>query len=303
MANLTQRLSDEEVMTIIEKRILQGAKEVGIDVILVGLSLAFTFCYGIMLIQHQNHSYRMTLGDEVEDMLVLISEVKRQVPSITAVSSGAIASDYKRLRVENVCPRIKSGGMRWRWRKKRALGGGRLFWLGLQMNFKPREVLWCRWKSAEQGAYMLNTDGSVQQNGSGYGGTIRDGLGNVVRAYAGCFRQGTSPYIEIQAIAVGLKQAQEMGIENLEVNSDSLGAINILKGKACRYSKTVTVEADLKTSLGVIDTHLLNGRFPHYGVVKAKLPYDKCVTEEACRYSETVIVEVDLKTGLGRNQA
>ncbi|KAF9590890.1 hypothetical protein IFM89_000146 [Coptis chinensis] len=58
--------------------------------------------------------------------------------------------------------------------------------LGLQMNFKPEEVLWCRWKLAEQGAYMLNTDGSVQQDGSGYGGTIRDGLGNVVRVYAGC---------------------------------------------------------------------------------------------------------------------
>ncbi|KAF9602298.1 hypothetical protein IFM89_026415 [Coptis chinensis] len=53
--------------------------------------------------------------------------------------------------------------------------------LGLQMNFKPQEVLWCRWKSAEQVAYMLNTDGSVQQNRSGYGGTIRDSLGNVVR--------------------------------------------------------------------------------------------------------------------------
>ncbi|KAF9599570.1 hypothetical protein IFM89_039386 [Coptis chinensis] len=98
------------------------------------------------------------------------------------------------------------------------------------MKFKPQEVLCCRWKSAEQGAYMLNTDGSVQQNGTGYGGTIRDGLGNVVHAYAGCSTRNSVIHQEIEAIVVGLKQAQEMGIENLEVNSDSLGAINILKG-------------------------------------------------------------------------
>ncbi|KAF9603377.1 hypothetical protein IFM89_035622 [Coptis chinensis] len=43
--------------------------------------------------------------------------------------------------------------------------------LGQDMIFKPREVL-LQNRSREQGAYMLNTDGSVQQNGSGYGGAI-----------------------------------------------------------------------------------------------------------------------------------
>ncbi|KAF9600947.1 hypothetical protein IFM89_014074 [Coptis chinensis] len=102
--------------------------------------------------------------------------------------------------------------------------------LGLQINFKPQEVHWCKWKPAEQEAFMLNTDGSVQENGNGYGGTIHDGLGFVVRAYAGCSSKNSIIYQEIQAIAVGLKQPQELGIENLEVNSDSLGAINILNG-------------------------------------------------------------------------
>ncbi|KAF9600943.1 hypothetical protein IFM89_014070 [Coptis chinensis] len=37
--------------------------------------------------------------------------------------------------------------------------------LGLQINFKPQEVHWCKWKPAEQEAFMLNTDGSVQENG------------------------------------------------------------------------------------------------------------------------------------------
>jgi diphthine-ammonia ligase len=44
----------------------------------------------------------MTPGDEVEDLNALLHEVKRQIPSINAVSSGAIASDYQRMRVESV---------------------------------------------------------------------------------------------------------------------------------------------------------------------------------------------------------
>ncbi|KAJ6423616.1 hypothetical protein OIU84_024565 [Salix udensis] len=56
--------------------------------------------------RHQTLNYKTTPGDEVEDMFVLLNEVKRQIPSITAVSSGAIASDYQRLRVESVCSRF-----------------------------------------------------------------------------------------------------------------------------------------------------------------------------------------------------
>ncbi|GFP82963.1 diphthine--ammonia ligase [Phtheirospermum japonicum] len=47
-------------------------------------------------------NYNVTPGDEVEDMLILLKEVKRKIPSVSAVSSGAIASDYQRLRVESI---------------------------------------------------------------------------------------------------------------------------------------------------------------------------------------------------------
>ncbi|KAB1670234.1 hypothetical protein ES319_1Z187700v1 [Gossypium barbadense] len=49
---------------------------------------------------HKASPLNETPGDEVEDMFILLNEVKKQIPSITAVSSGAIASDYQRLRVE-----------------------------------------------------------------------------------------------------------------------------------------------------------------------------------------------------------
>ncbi|OEL18357.1 Diphthine--ammonia ligase [Dichanthelium oligosanthes] len=60
-------------------------------------------------------------GDEVEDMFALLSEVKRQIPSISAVSSGAIASDYQRLRVESVCSRLGLVSLAYLWKQDQTL--------------------------------------------------------------------------------------------------------------------------------------------------------------------------------------
>ena len=46
--------------------------------------------------------YDTTAGDEVEDLLALLMYAKQQMPQLQAVSCGAIASDYQRLRVEHV---------------------------------------------------------------------------------------------------------------------------------------------------------------------------------------------------------
>ncbi|KAL1211604.1 hypothetical protein V5N11_023609 [Cardamine amara subsp. amara] len=71
--------------------------------------------------RHQKLSYQMTPDDEVEDMFVLLSEVKRQIPSITAVSSGAIASDYQRLRVESICSRLGLVSLAFLWKQDQTL--------------------------------------------------------------------------------------------------------------------------------------------------------------------------------------
>ncbi|KAL0370927.1 UNVERIFIED_CONTAM: Diphthine--ammonia ligase [Sesamum angustifolium] len=65
--------------------------------------VSYAQCMGIPLFRrriqgstrHHSLSYNMTPGDEVEDMFILLKEVKRQIPSVSAVSSGAIASDYQ----------------------------------------------------------------------------------------------------------------------------------------------------------------------------------------------------------------
>lgn len=61
------------------------------------------------------------MGDEVEDMFIMLKEVKRKIPSITAVSSGAIASDYQRLRVESVCSRLGLVSFAYLWKEDQSL--------------------------------------------------------------------------------------------------------------------------------------------------------------------------------------
>ncbi|MBA0618806.1 hypothetical protein Godav_028097 [Gossypium davidsonii] len=70
---------------------------------------------------HHKLSYQRTPGDEVEDMFILLNEVKKQIPSITAVSSGAIASDYQRLRVESVCSRLGLVSLAYLWKQDQSL--------------------------------------------------------------------------------------------------------------------------------------------------------------------------------------
>eukprot|EP00884_Botryococcus_braunii_P013385 jgi/Botrbrau1/22047/Bobra.0024s0058.1 len=48
--------------------------------------------------------YESTEGDEVEDLMQLLAFARSQIPDLQAVSTGAIASDYQRLRVEHVRP-------------------------------------------------------------------------------------------------------------------------------------------------------------------------------------------------------
>lgn len=91
--------------------------------------VSYAECMGLPLFRrrihgstrHQKLSYRMTPGDEVEDMYILLNEVKTQIPSVTAVSSGAIASDYQRLRVESVCSRLGLVSLAYLWKQDQSL--------------------------------------------------------------------------------------------------------------------------------------------------------------------------------------
>ncbi|KAJ7556728.1 hypothetical protein O6H91_05G095500 [Diphasiastrum complanatum] len=89
---------------------------------------AYAECMGLPLFRKrilgkasvQEMRYSETQGDEVEDLEVLLRTVKRHYPSIDAVSSGAIASDYQRLRVENVCSRLGLVSLAYLWKQEQS---------------------------------------------------------------------------------------------------------------------------------------------------------------------------------------
>lgn len=53
--------------------------------------------------------------DEVEDLFLLLKEVKEQYPEVQAVASGAIFSNYQRLRVESICQRLGLISLAYLW--------------------------------------------------------------------------------------------------------------------------------------------------------------------------------------------
>ncbi|GLC43297.1 hypothetical protein PLESTF_000414800 [Pleodorina starrii] len=90
---------------------------------------AYAACMGIPLFRKrisgtssvQDLGYSPTEGDEVEDLYQLLAYVKENVPGVQAVASGAIASDYQRLRVENVCSRLNLVSLAYLWHQPQRL--------------------------------------------------------------------------------------------------------------------------------------------------------------------------------------
>ena len=65
-------------------------------------------------------AYAVCEGDEVEDLLRLLAYIKRDFPGLGGVASGAIASDYQRLRVESVCGRLGLASLAYLWHAPQA---------------------------------------------------------------------------------------------------------------------------------------------------------------------------------------
>jgi len=55
--------------------------------------------------------------DEVEDLFRLLEDIKRKYPSVNAVCSGAVLSNYQRTRVENVCERLGLTSLAMLWNR------------------------------------------------------------------------------------------------------------------------------------------------------------------------------------------
>ena len=62
-------------------------------------------------------NYTETEDDEIEELYTLLSNVKKDIPDLEAVSVGAILSSYQRTRVENVCNRLDLTVLSYLWQR------------------------------------------------------------------------------------------------------------------------------------------------------------------------------------------
>jgi len=93
-----------------------------------GLVDAYAACTGLPLFRLQfagqsacrELQYARTEGDEVEDLFRLLAFVQARVPGLGGVASGAIASDYQRTRVEDVCGRLGLVSLAYLWHRPQA---------------------------------------------------------------------------------------------------------------------------------------------------------------------------------------
>lgn len=53
-----------------------------------------------------SNSYEPTSGDEVEDLYLLLQDIKLKYPQVEAITTGAVYSNYQKQRVENCCSRL-----------------------------------------------------------------------------------------------------------------------------------------------------------------------------------------------------
>ena len=102
-----------------------------------------------------------------------------------------------------------------------------------------RRPIFCTWKKPEYGWMKLNTDGSIDQKSAGFGGLLRDYKGHPLCAFVSKAARDDVFSVELWAIWRGLVLALGLGIKRIWVESDSMSAVNTIKGKQ-PCSKAIT---------------------------------------------------------------
>lgn len=103
--------------------------------------------------------------------------------------------------------------------------------LGLSIKYKNKTIIPCQWTKPASGNFKLNTDGSVELNRYGYGGAIRDDKGRPIMLYFGSEGHDSVIYQELMAILKGVQCCVQMGLHRVEIATDSLRAVQLVREK------------------------------------------------------------------------
>jgi diphthine-ammonia ligase len=78
------------------------------------------------------YDYVPTESDEVEDLFLLLKELKERFPDAEGVSSGAIHSTYQKNRVEEICSRLGMQSIAYLWGREQVVLLDEMIASGLQ---------------------------------------------------------------------------------------------------------------------------------------------------------------------------
>ncbi|XP_043700990.1 uncharacterized protein LOC122651604 [Telopea speciosissima] len=100
----------------------------------------------------------------------------------------------------------------------------------IKVQFTLQRPSFHSWLRPPSNCMAINCDGSVMDGRGGYGAMACDRMGRVIFAIAGGFRDTNIMRMELEAIRCGLRRANSLGCPRIHVQSDSLCAIQMIKG-------------------------------------------------------------------------
>lgn len=99
----------------------------------------------------------------------------------------------------------------------------------------------CAWEKPKSGWTKLNTDGSVDSKGAGFGGLLRDSNGDPICAFVTKAPSDDIFSVELWAIWRGLVLARGLGIKVIWVESDSLSVVKTINRAQSYNQKAITL--------------------------------------------------------------
>ncbi|XP_056686343.1 uncharacterized protein [Spinacia oleracea] len=110
----------------------------------------------------------------------------------------------------------------------------------------PVELTPTSWQPPSAATFKLNTDAAVRDNKTGLGMVVRDGVGDVLMSAGLCTDVCCSVLqVEAEAVRFGLKYSLDAGMRSLEVESDCLPVVQLLRMKKRERSPAQMIVDDI----------------------------------------------------------
>ncbi|KAF7813020.1 reverse transcriptase [Senna tora] len=95
----------------------------------------------------------------------------------------------------------------------------------------PKQTIQISWLKPKPNFYKLNVGGSCAENQLGSGGIIRDDKGNHIISFSHYHGTGNVIIAELWALQLGIKLGVNLGLQKLEIESDSNAVIHLMENQ------------------------------------------------------------------------